>query len=96
MRLYWEVLSAVTARGCRTFDFGRSTVDAGTYKFKKQWGAQPLQLYWHRWERNAQRATAGQPASAGSAMKYATAVWQRLPLGLANFLGPLVSPGLPW
>ncbi len=34
--------------------------------------------------------------SEGKAMDYATAVWKRLPLGMANTLGPLVSPGLPW
>jgi FemAB-related protein (PEP-CTERM system-associated) len=96
MKLYWEVLSAVIALGCTSFDFGRSTVDSGTYRFKKQWGAEPLQLHWHRWERNPQPASAPSAASSGRLMRYATAVWQRLPLPVANALGPLVSPGLPW
>ena len=39
MRLYWELLSQAIARGCKSFDFGRSTVDSGTYRFKQQWGA---------------------------------------------------------
>jgi serine/alanine adding enzyme len=96
MKLYWEVLCAAVARGCTRFDFGRSTVDSGTYRFKKQWGAEPLQLHWHRWERDPQRHDAGRPASQGRVMQYATAVWQRLPLPVANTLGPLVSPSLPW
>jgi FemAB-related protein (PEP-CTERM system-associated) len=95
MRLYWELLSAVIERGCKQFDFGRSTLDSGTYKFKLQWGARPVQLYWHRWERSASHA-ASQPASEGKAMRYATAIWKRMPLGVANTLGPLVSPSLPW
>jgi serine/alanine adding enzyme len=95
MRLYWEVLTAVIARGCRRFDFGRSTIDSGTYRFKRQWGAQPLQLYWHRWEPSAS-VDSVQPATESRAMRYATAIWKRLPLGLANAVGPLVSPGLPW
>jgi serine/alanine adding enzyme len=96
MKLYWEVLCAAIARGCTQLDFGRSTVDSGTYHFKKQWGARPLQLHWHRWERNPQSHGAARPASQGRVMQYATAVWQRLPLPVANALGPLVSPSLPW
>jgi FemAB-related protein (PEP-CTERM system-associated) len=95
MKLYWEVLTFVISRGCTSFDFGRSTVDSGTYKFKKQWGAEPLQLHWYRWDRNAVPEAAG-GMQDGSLMKRATAVWQRLPLPVANFLGPFISPGLPW
>ena len=43
MVLYWEVLKLSCEQGCDAFDFGRSTIDATTYKFKKQWGAQPIQ-----------------------------------------------------
>jgi FemAB-related protein (PEP-CTERM system-associated) len=94
MKLYWEVLSASLARGSRNFDFGRSTVDSGPYQFKRQWGAQPRQLYWHRWERRPRP----QPDNAGESRlrRYAVAVWQRLPLGMANLLGTRISPGLPW
>ena len=93
MKLYWEVLRAVMERGCREFDFGRSTADSGTYKFKLQWGAKPVQLYWHRWEK---AAAASQPAPESRIMRYATSIWKRLPLRLANTLGPIVSPSLPW
>ncbi len=98
MKLYWEVLHAVIERGCSQFDFGRSTVDSGTYRFKRQWGAEPVQLHWHRWERSAapSQPHTPRPASEGKVMRYATAVWKRLPLGMANTLGPLVSPSLPW
>jgi serine/alanine adding enzyme len=98
MRLYWEVLRVVMERGCRQFDFGRSTADSGTYKFKLQWGAKPVQLYWHRWEKGVTPPAAGapQPAAEGRLMRRATAIWKRLPLGLANTLGPIVSPSLPW
>jgi serine/alanine adding enzyme len=88
MKLYWESLALAIERGARSFDFGRSTRDSGTFRFKQQWGAQPVQLYWHRWDRD--------PQSEGRLMSYAVSVWQRLPLGIANALGPFVSPGLPW
>jgi FemAB-related protein (PEP-CTERM system-associated) len=94
MRLYWELLKASIARGCTRFDFGRSTVDSGTFKFKQQWGARPLQLYWHRWERDP-RPTNGERAP-GTMLGMALRVWKRLPLPIANTLGPMVSPGLPW
>ena len=96
MKLYWEVLSAVIEHGCTSFDFGRSTIDAGTYKFKKQWGAEPVQLHWHRWERNPSVRDSESPERAGRVMEVATKVWQKLPLPVANALGPLVSPSLPW
>lgn len=97
MRLYWEALSTCIERGCTSFDFGRSTVDSGTFRFKQQWGARPLQLHWHRWERNARsEARAGSPPSEGKVMQYASALWQHLPMPVANVLGPLISPSLPW
>ena len=96
MKLYWEVLRTAVERQCRQFDFGRSSVDSGTYRFKLQWGAKPQQLYWHRWERGAEDVTAAPQAGDGRLMRYATSAWKRLPLGIANTLGPIVSPSLPW
>jgi serine/alanine adding enzyme len=96
MKLYWEVLRAVVERGCTQFDFGRSTIDSGTYKFKLQWGAVPLQLYWHRWERGVATTEAAHGDAESPVMRYAVAAWKRLPLAVANTLGPLVSPSLPW
>jgi len=96
MKLYWEVLVDSIEQGCSSFDFGRSTPDSGTYRFKKQWGAQPLQLHWHRWERGRAADAVAAPMSEGRAMRLATAVWKKLPLPVANLLGPWLSPGLPW
>ncbi|PZN26053.1 MAG: FemAB family PEP-CTERM system-associated protein, partial [Proteobacteria bacterium] len=72
MRLYWEVLDLAVREGCTSFDFGRSTVDAGTYRFKKQWGAQPVQLYWHRWQRRPDRQAADGAPQRSRFMQYAT------------------------
>lgn len=95
MKLYWEVLRLATERGCALFDFGRSTVGSSTMRFKAQWGAVPKQLYWYRWERNP--SPSNQPvAHPGTILRAATTVWQKLPLTVANVLGPAISPGLPW
>ena len=40
MLLYWEVLKLAIDRHYRVFDFGRSSRDSGTFRFKQQWGAQ--------------------------------------------------------
>jgi FemAB-related protein (PEP-CTERM system-associated) len=96
MRLYWEVLSQAIGRGCKSFDFGRSTVDSGTYRFKRQWGAEPMPLHWYRWERHGSGRETSAVEERGKAMQLATAVWQRLPLRIANTLGPLISGSLPW
>lgn len=96
MKLYWELLSIAVDRGCKTFDFGRSTVDSGTYRFKRQWGAQPVPLRWYRWERNRGPEASATGDERGKTLQIATALWQRLPLGVANTLGPLVSGSLPW
>jgi serine/alanine adding enzyme len=93
MKLYWELLSEAIGRGCKSFDFGRSTVDSGTDRFKRQWGAEPVPLHWYRWERHGE-APGGD--ERGGAMSLATAMWRRLPLGIANTLGPLISGALPW
>jgi len=93
MRMYWEMLCYSIARQARTFDFGRSTVDSGTYRFKQQWGAQPAQLFWHYW------LPAGRPIPQLNASnpKYAMAstLWRKMPLWCANLLGPQIVRHLP-
>ena len=49
--LYWELLRYGCEQGYSVFDFGRSSADSGTYRFKKQWGAQPVPLFWQYWIR---------------------------------------------
>jgi serine/alanine adding enzyme len=94
MRLYWEALQYAIASGCSVFDFGRSTKDAGTHRFKQQWGAKPVQLHWQHWSRGG-----GVPRTRSEEhgrLDFAVRVWQHLPLPVANWLGPRISPRLPW
>lgn len=86
MLLYWTFLEYAADRGYRFFDFGRSTPGEGTYAFKKQWGARPFPLYWYRYGGNGVfMNTAGGIDFLHSA---AEKIWQRLPLDIANGLGP--------
>ena len=47
MWMYRMILKRAIDLGYGYFDFGRSTTDANTYKFKKQWGAQPIAHHWN-------------------------------------------------
>lgn len=93
MRLYWECLKHAIESGHRRFDFGRSTVDSGPWHFKRQWGAQPMQLHWHYpLERRIPVA-----ATQDSALfRAARVVWRHLPLPVATRLATRMSAGLPW
>jgi FemAB-related protein (PEP-CTERM system-associated) len=93
MRLYWECLAHAIATGHRRFDFGRSTIDSGTYRFKQQWGAQPVQLHWYYPLETEMPSTQGRD---GMLMRAAGSVWRRLPVAVANRLGAAFSSGLPW
>ena len=51
MLLYWAMLELAVNYGCRWFDFGRSSPDATTCRFKRQWGATMQPLTWHVFSR---------------------------------------------
>ena len=89
MLLYWEAIRAACREGFRRFDFGRSTIDSGTYRFKRQWGAREEPLFWYTIPLLG-RARTGSTGRAGSMTALLTGTWQRLPLPLTRRLGPHV------
>ena len=91
--LYWEILKFATENKYRHFDFGRSSRDSGTYRFKQQWGAVPKQSYWHYWLNNGSTL----PAINTGNPKYAIMInlWKRLPLPLSKLLGPPIVRNIP-
>lgn len=91
--LYWGAMETAIQRRCRTFDFGRSTVDSGNHTYKARWGAQAGSLFWHY--HGAGHAKAAKPPSEESSkFRLAVAIWKRLPLGLATWMGPHVRKGI--
>lgn len=93
MLLYWTMMEEAIARGAHTFNFGRCSPDSGTHRFKRQWGGQDHPLPWAHW--SPKELTATPNPDSGRIIKVATAVWKKLPLGVANRVGPLLSRGLP-
>jgi serine/alanine adding enzyme len=93
MLLYWTCLKYACSSGYAFFDFGRSTPNEGTYRFKEQWGAKPAQLYWHYWLKNGGPLPELNPKNP----KYEAAIkiWRRLPLALTQLIGPSIVKYLP-
>jgi hypothetical protein len=88
MLLYWTMLAEACETGSGRFDFGRSTRDSGTYSFKRQWGAEPVNLYWHYLLADTAKVPEIRPDRGG--FRLLVAVWKRLPLPLASALGPRI------
>lgn len=89
MMLYWSLLQHACELGCSEFDFGRSTFGEGTFKFKQQWGAEPVALLWSDLSMNNSDSsvTSGHTSSLRKGVE---AIWSRLPLGVTTTLGPKI------
>ena len=90
--LYWEVMRRAAARGCTSFDFGRSKIGTGAFSFKKNWGFEPQPLPYRY--RLAPGASIPEHNPLNPKYKLMIAAWQRLPLAVANLLGPPIVRGL--
>jgi len=86
MLLYWNFLRFAADRNMKLFDFGRSTPGEGTYRFKRQWGAEPVPLYWYHYYPDP----AGKIHSDRKVMgrrRVAARLWSCLPLSVSIYLG---------
>ncbi|HEV2146489.1 MAG TPA: FemAB family XrtA/PEP-CTERM system-associated protein [Longimicrobiaceae bacterium] len=92
MLLYWAFMERVIGQGVRVFNFGRCTPGAGTHRFKLQWGGQDVPLPWAQWSAGGVAAT---PSPDRPVFRLATAAWQRLPVPVANLVGPALARRLP-
>jgi FemAB-related protein (PEP-CTERM system-associated) len=90
--MYWNLMEYAAAKGCRLFDFGRSKAGTGAFDFKKNWGftAQPLPYEYKLF------AAAELPDNNPLNPKYQLFIkmWKKLPLPVANFLGPFIVKDL--
>lgn len=90
--LYWELMRRSCEAGYRWFDYGRSKQGTGSYSFKKNWGFEPTPLYYEFQLHQGKEVPDTNPLNP----KYQTAIrlWQRLPLPVANWLGPRIVRNL--
>lgn len=89
---YWELMRLACARGFKVFDYGRSKVGTGSYAFKKNWGFEPTPLHYEY--RLYKRRSIPQNNPSNAKYKLLIAAWRRMPLSLANWLGPFIVRNL--
>ena len=87
--LYWSLMDRAVARGLEVFDFGRSKVGTGAYDYKRFWGFEPTPLHYQYHLVRADEVPDVNPLNP----KYRLMVrgWQKLPLPVANRLGPWLA-----
>lgn len=89
---YWELMRTACERGAKVFDFGRSKRGTGSFDFKRNWGFEPRALCYEYLLLRRDAIPQNNPANP----KYRAfiAMWKRLPLPIANRLGPLIVRSL--
>jgi len=90
--MYWEVMRRAVERGYRLFDFGRSKIGTGAFRFKTHWGFDPEPLDYQYYLVRSREMPDVNPLNP----KYQRliAAWKRLPLPVANFVGPWIARDL--
>lgn len=89
--MYYRLMGHGRARGMSIFDFGRSKTGSGQAAWKKSFGFDPVPLTYHSWSAGGERRDIN-PASARYQQR--VELWKKLPLPVANFLGPFIARGL--
>ena len=91
-RMYYELMLHARAKGCVAYDFGRSKTGSGAYDFKRNWGFVPEPLSYATWTAPGAKKRDADPTSA--AHSRSIEIWRRLPLAVANRVGPWIARGL--
>jgi len=89
---YWELMRRSCERELKVFDFGRSKQGTGSFAFKKNWGFSPTPLHYEYCLYKCDDIPQNNPSNAK--YKLLISIWRRMPLALANWLGPFVVRNL--
>jgi FemAB-related protein (PEP-CTERM system-associated) len=92
MLMYWHLLERAVQRGQDIFDFGRSSLDSPTLRFKKQWGATPAASAWQFYLRQGEL---GGMQKESPRYQRLIRAWQRLPVAVTRLIGPVIVRGIP-
>jgi len=93
--LYWTALEYACSKGYKLFNFGRSPWESGTFQFKKQWGAEPVQLHYQYYVNNGDEMPDYTP-STSSRFDMAIWLWRKLPVSITKLIGPRIIAGIPY
>ena len=90
--MYWELMRRSNEQGYRLFDFGRSKKDTGPFSFKKNFGFSPEPLPYEYYLVKSDAVPDVNPLNPKYKLMVET--WSKLPLPVANFLGPFIARSL--
>ncbi len=90
--MYYTLMCHARELGMDRFDFGRSKTGSGPYSFKKNWGFEPRPLTYAKWSAIGSEARDIDPNSDTYSRKIE--LWKKLPLPVANLIGPWIARGL--
>jgi FemAB-related protein (PEP-CTERM system-associated) len=92
MLMYWHLLERAVQRGQDVFDFGRSSEDSSTFRFKKQWGASPSPA---EWQYHLRAGGVGDMRPDNPRYGLMIRLWKRLPVSITRLVGPGIVRGIP-
>jgi serine/alanine adding enzyme len=92
MLLYYRFMERAIEAGIGTFNFGRSTPNSGTHRFKSQWGSRDEPLWWYDL---AAGDTVKTPSPDDAGYAWGPRLWKRLPAAVATMLGPRIVRYIP-
>ena len=92
MLMYWHLLERSMERRQQVFDFGRSSRDSNTHRFKQQWGAQEAASEWQYYLR---KGSISEMRPENPKYQRMIRIWQRLPVALTRWIGPSIVRGIP-
>lgn len=87
-RMYFALMGHARERGMQRFNFGRSKTGSGPAAYKKNWGFEGVPLSYAHWSADGAVRDMN-PTSARYRLMVES--WQRLPLWLANRIGPMIA-----
>ena len=93
MLLYWEILKFAVKNKYHYFDFGRSSKNSSTFRFKQQWGAKPKKCFWHYWLNDETEIPSLNPKNPK--YKLVIGVWKKIPVWMTKLIGPKIVKNLP-
>ncbi|TCS44107.1 FemAB family XrtA/PEP-CTERM system-associated protein [Reinekea marinisedimentorum] len=93
MWMYRQILGRAIQQHYSHFDFGRSTIGAGTYRFKKQWGAEEVPHYWYYLTSNDEPISTANPDNPKYKLLIST--WKLLPVWITKLIGPPIVKSIP-
>jgi serine/alanine adding enzyme len=91
--MYWRLIEKAIEEGYRTLDLGRCTRGSGSWEFKRHWNPTERSLHWYYWLKPGTSVPEFRPDNPR--FKFATGLWKRLPLAVANGLGPRLVRSIP-